>query len=165
MDHQALAQLLGNYGEFIGSIAVVVTLGYLAIQIRQSTVVARSAVRQGITEMTVYQVSDLVTNRDVAKRFMDAIVGREVDELDSFQLQARCYIEFRRFENIHYQYRNGMFDDSEFYAEKSTWKSLINRNKAFARNWCSTRQNYSPEFAAEINNMLADDVCVATQVE
>ena len=37
MDHQAFAQLLGNYGEFIGAIAVVLTLGYLAVQIRQNT--------------------------------------------------------------------------------------------------------------------------------
>jgi hypothetical protein len=37
MDHQTFAQLLGNYGEFIGAIAVVATLGYLALQIRQNT--------------------------------------------------------------------------------------------------------------------------------
>ena len=30
MDHQALAQMLGNYGEFVGAIAVVATLAYLA---------------------------------------------------------------------------------------------------------------------------------------
>ena len=36
MDHQQFAQLLGNYGEFVGAIAVVVTLGYLAIQIKQN---------------------------------------------------------------------------------------------------------------------------------
>jgi hypothetical protein len=36
MDHQAFAQLLGNYGEFVGAIAVVGTLVYLAVQIRQS---------------------------------------------------------------------------------------------------------------------------------
>ena len=37
MDHHALAQLLGNYGEFFGSIAVLATLGYLIVQIRQNT--------------------------------------------------------------------------------------------------------------------------------
>jgi hypothetical protein len=37
MDHQAFAQLLGNYGEFAGSIAVFATLIYLAIQVRQNT--------------------------------------------------------------------------------------------------------------------------------
>lgn len=33
MDHQTFAQLLGNYGEFIGSIAVLVTLVILVIQV------------------------------------------------------------------------------------------------------------------------------------
>jgi hypothetical protein len=36
MDHQVFAQLLGNYGEFFGSIAVFITLAYLSIQIRSS---------------------------------------------------------------------------------------------------------------------------------
>lgn len=34
MDHLTFAQLLGSYGEFIGAIAVVATLIYLAVQIR-----------------------------------------------------------------------------------------------------------------------------------
>ncbi len=36
MDHLTFAQLLGNYGEFIGSIAVLTTLAYLATQVRNS---------------------------------------------------------------------------------------------------------------------------------
>jgi hypothetical protein len=36
MDHQAFAQMLGNYGEFVGAIAVVATLFYLAVQVRHS---------------------------------------------------------------------------------------------------------------------------------
>jgi len=36
MDLITTAELLGNFGEFIGSIAIVITLVYLAIQIRQS---------------------------------------------------------------------------------------------------------------------------------
>jgi len=43
MDHLTLAQLLGSYGEFIGAIAVVVTLVYLAIQIRQNTATIQTA--------------------------------------------------------------------------------------------------------------------------
>ena len=43
MDHQTFAQLLGNYGEFVGAIAVVFTLGYLAVQIRQNTNASKSA--------------------------------------------------------------------------------------------------------------------------
>ena len=37
MDLMTAAQLMGNLGEFIGSIGVVVTLVYLAVQIRANT--------------------------------------------------------------------------------------------------------------------------------
>ena len=46
MDHQPFAQLLGNYGEFIGAIAVVATLIYLASQIRQSNIQAEQMLTQ-----------------------------------------------------------------------------------------------------------------------
>ena len=41
MDHLTFAQLLGNYGEFFGSIAVVATLVYLARQVRESSKLSR----------------------------------------------------------------------------------------------------------------------------
>jgi hypothetical protein len=37
MDHVTFAQLLGNYGEFLGAIGVMVTLIYLSLQLRQNT--------------------------------------------------------------------------------------------------------------------------------
>ncbi len=39
------SQLLGNYGEFIGAIAIVVTLIYLAMQLRQNTRAIQSSER------------------------------------------------------------------------------------------------------------------------
>jgi hypothetical protein len=41
-----VAQLLGNFGEFVGAIAVIATLSYLAIQVRNSTVQARASAYQ-----------------------------------------------------------------------------------------------------------------------
>ena len=40
------SQLLGNMGEFVGAIAVVATLLYLAIQLRNSTIQARASAYQ-----------------------------------------------------------------------------------------------------------------------
>ncbi len=42
MDHQAFAAMLGNYGEFLGSVAVLATLLYLAAQIRQNSALAKA---------------------------------------------------------------------------------------------------------------------------
>jgi len=46
MDLMSTAQLLGNFGEFFGAMAVVVTLGYLAVQIRQSNLASQSTAIQ-----------------------------------------------------------------------------------------------------------------------
>ena len=42
------AQLLGNFGEFFGAIAVVVTLAYLAIQVRQSNRATKTNSEQAV---------------------------------------------------------------------------------------------------------------------
>ncbi len=63
MDLQATVQLLGNVGEFVGSIAIVVTLVYLAIQIRQSSRSATLIASQGIR---VERMTWFIANRDSA---------------------------------------------------------------------------------------------------
>jgi heme exporter protein D len=50
MDHQDFAELLGNYGAFVGAIAVVVTLVYLAMQIRHSVNTSQALSRQTLID-------------------------------------------------------------------------------------------------------------------
>lgn len=54
MDLMYTSQLLGNFGEFIGAIAVVATLFYLAVQVRKNTQALRLAssdsIARGILE-------------------------------------------------------------------------------------------------------------------
>ncbi len=44
---------LGNIGESVGVIAVVVTLIYLAVQIRQNSATARAHIRQSLAELQI----------------------------------------------------------------------------------------------------------------
>ena len=53
MDIHATAQLLGNLGEFLGSIGVIVTLIYLAIQIRQSSAATRAQAVQSTSDAMI----------------------------------------------------------------------------------------------------------------
>jgi hypothetical protein len=50
MDHQAFAEMLGNYGEFLGSVAVLATLLYLAAQIRQSSALAKAQLETDVMQ-------------------------------------------------------------------------------------------------------------------
>ena len=61
MDHQAFAQMLGNFGEFVAAIAVVVTLFYLALHIRHSTQTTRASTFDTILAQWREHVRDTFT--------------------------------------------------------------------------------------------------------
>ena len=100
MDHQAFAQLLGNYGEFVGAIAVVATLFYLAVQVRHSKSATEANTR------SLEQSRELAMNEagfNVARsrqEFANAIIpradiwvrGNTGEPLD--QVEAEIYASF-----------------------------------------------------------------------
>ncbi len=57
MDLMSTAQLLGNFGEFFGAIAVVVTLAYLAFQVRQNS----TQVRLNSVQISVERLSGIIS--------------------------------------------------------------------------------------------------------
>jgi len=93
MDHQAFAQLLGNYGEFVGAIAVVATLVYLAVQVRHSkesleanTAAWAGQTRQAAMEKTIAELLQLTAMPDISIALSGAkpLTDREHVQLDSF---------------------------------------------------------------------------------
>ena len=77
-------QDLGSIGEFVAAIATILTLLYLALQIRQSTSVARSAATQEVLNSHRLLIRDLLTlNPEVEVIFVrgiDSFVSLDPDE-------------------------------------------------------------------------------------
>jgi hypothetical protein len=78
MDHLSFAQLLGNYGEFVGAIAVVATLGYLAVQIRQNT--ERERLTQEFNSNLYFNELRMLVSSDAELADIEA---RGIDDLSS----------------------------------------------------------------------------------
>ena len=95
------------------------------------------------------------------KRRGDAGEELSVDERSQYFLLFVA--NKRRWENMHYQYKRGMFDEQEFDAERAAWRRLINNNRSFPRSWCPIRQSFSPEFVLELEGLLEKDVCKTTR--
>ena len=72
MDHQAFAQLLGNYGEFVGAVAVVATLIYLALQIRHNTAAQETNSVWVMTQIFNQVHTSVLENEDVATILAEA---------------------------------------------------------------------------------------------
>jgi len=144
MDLQSTAELLGNIGEFVGAIAVVVTLGYLAVQVRHSkeateanTRLAEESHRLALAQNQIARVNlierqmrDLSSSPNLAEIF---------EKYDREGIGALNPAERRRFsswhitqhyvlDSQHYQYELGMLDDD-------SWQDAIRRIKAQIPIW------------------------------
>jgi len=129
MDQQAFAQLLGNYGEFIGAIAVVVTLFYLSVQVRLSrqATEANSALLEESRKLALanaYQArAEMLANQLIHLRDSPHIEQLDVANLDPTDLEApamkrRFAVHLRQFmnvcDNLHYQHEHGFLDENYY---------------------------------------------------
>jgi len=119
MDHQAFAQLLGNYGEFVGALTVVVTLAFLTKQLRDSTRSANAAAHSQRTSRNI----DLIrwrTDLDVALIREKIDLGGEVSAQERNKVRAVDHATLRHFEDLHYQ----TFEEGKFGLRRS-FKALV----------------------------------------
>ena len=139
--------------EVIGVIAVVVSLVYLSVQIRQNTKVAKAATRQAIAESTEKLGDDLINNSDMAEIFVRHMSGGELSPVENLRLQARCYRDMQHWENIHYQFNQGLVSQDQWRGFQKNLVTLLAID-AYREYWEHESTHYSDAFQAEIASIL-----------
>ena len=152
---------LGALGEFLGSIGVIATLIYLAIQIRQNTHSLDEGRKLALAQ--AYEARARVANESARENlhsdyWPSLMVKYDEGGLDALSPEERrrylalVQSQSVRFDNIHYQHENGFLDD-EYY--ETTFKALV---RAQAPSWeeLGSRALHRPSFQAEIDRILAE---------
>ena len=148
-------EAIGAIGEIIGAIAVVVTLAYLAVQVRNSTRVARSATRQAIAETAMEHGTHLVSDRDLMTALLRDFKGQDQDEVDRARLMAHNYITMRHYENILYQHRAGMIERDEWHGFRQNLKAVLEWG-SMREFWKNEGHYYSDAFRAEVSAIQSE---------
>ena len=153
MDHQAFAQLLGNYGEFVGAIAVVVTLIYLTAQIRQNNELLRSESRQTLVANDLTSLTANLENTDV---FAKLVSEGELSAEDQLRLSFMYSLDLRNREFEYFQYTNGLLDEETWLAYRHV--ILINHSTGLGRTWWHEigRGIVDPDFAELVDELLVN---------
>lgn len=143
---------LGNIGDFIGGIAVVVTLLYLAYQVGQNTKSTHSASYQSIVSSMTTFSRELAFESERSELFRKGML--QPDELTDSE-RTRFYLlmtsYFRSFENIHFQYSSKAIPED-------VWEGWAHRIASSLKNpgcmlwWEKDQRVYSGRFRAYIND-------------
>lgn len=117
---------LGNLGDFIGGIAVVVTLIYLAVQIRQNTRTIRTSAMQ--SSMLAAQNIGMIPAQDRDLARVVRIGLTMPDELDEDEFQQFRYFlmsMLRVHEDMFVQHQAGVVDDETWIARSSSLITIL----------------------------------------
>jgi len=113
-----ITQLLGNLGEFVGAIAVVITLVFLTVQIRTSNTMQRAQTHQQIADARNGNLKLLLQYPELNDAVIKVHSGAELSEKEEGLLRQFTVIIARHHENELYQHSQGMVDDDEMDSQR-----------------------------------------------
>ena len=147
-------QDLGAIGELIGGFAIIVSLIYVGLQIRQSTAASRSATTQAFSQQYSMQMQALIDPefRDVFHRGLAGAENLTESEIVGFYGQPGSIN--RMWESFYYQKGNGALDEVMF----NSWcRQLmdLHANKGVQEFWEIRKHQYTADFVEFIDNSIA----------
>ena len=102
---------LGNIGEFVAAIATVITLIYLAFQLRQNTRALKATAFQNVISEMGKNVEPIMNNRELADILVKGTVDPDsLTPAERVRLNAIYVSSFRRLESVYVQYTLGTME-------------------------------------------------------
>lgn len=158
---------LGALGELLGSIAVLITLVYLAVQIRQNTMSMQESrklalaqtyqMRSDALQMMLVNAADSENIGPIITRLTglgypeDISALEHLSELERGRFRLWQIAQHTHWDNMYFQYQQG-FIDEEYYRD-----SFRERVKRLAPTWQALKvAGARSSFNAEIENILAE---------
>jgi len=109
-------------GEVVGAVAVVISLVYLAIQVRQNTRVMRAAAKQSLTEATQNFIYRMSEHPDCWVKLVAGEPAATPEEDARMSLLVRAML--RGFESQCYQAQAGLLEPEEWRAMRSAIRDI-----------------------------------------
>jgi len=147
---------LANIGEFISGIAVIASLIYLAIQIRQNTRSVKSSTLATNTSNWSSMLVNLASDTK-SEAYLSGVAGKEdisPEHFLQFLLIARAMLV--SFETQHYQFLKGALDRDIYLGYERACRDQILAYPGFQMVWAITRDGFSPAFAELVDKLISE---------
>jgi hypothetical protein len=147
---------IGAIGEVVGAVGVIVSLLYLALQIRQNSNVVRSATRQAISTTQVElgfriaESSDLRASMAKLWGLGDPPTAAQDTEIRNLFLYRTFW---RAYENQCHQFREGTFDADMWSGYREALRGMFILGDS-RQVWEQSRAAFSPDFARFVDREI-----------
>ena len=149
-------QTLGNLGEFIGSLAVLVTLVYLAVQTRQTVKTVRQKSHSDILARR-QDLMNLLMDREFIEVWGKGCSRQQIDSIDAQRFTSYAVSFLSHVQDTYIQYKAGLIDEGVWEVEKALMAVSFSQ-PGFLDWWKHGQQFLIPEFAHEIEKSKATNL-------
>ncbi len=153
---------IGALGEVAGAVGVIVTLIYLAIQVRQNTSVTRASTAQHMTNNWVLVNLEMTRSQVTTKNIDFSMPPDELQIVLSFWRSM-----FHQWSNCQYQYRHGSLDEL-LYLPTEMEMSHFPRDQTIGPNlraaWSVTRFVINAEFQQFVDDIIENNPIDSVEV-
>ena len=150
MDHAVNWEAISAIGQLVGALAVVISLLYLAREIRSNARSARMAsvgtLNRLLGQIATHPHLAEVWNRGI--RDWDSLEGPDLHTFNTFMLQL-----FHIFKELYYQQLEGHLDPRLWHEVETPMRDMINRFPGIQAWWRSTSNWFSQEFVNYVNQL------------
>ena len=144
---------LASIGSFISGVAVLVSLIYLALQVRQAEKNQRAIVQQERVSRSsdqLFRLADPV----LARAWLKGL--KSVDDLtdeEAFQFTVITTAMLRSVEDAYFQHKLGLLDPGSLNNQVSPLRGVLTTASGAAL-WKSLRRNYDESFAKYVDSLV-----------
>ncbi len=148
-----------HWPELFAAAGIILSLVFVGFEIRQNTAIARGQARQELATLN-QDFMQLLAEPEIGSIWYQAWelesgleMKNELSDEETFRARVLMVITLRRFENVFFQYQEGLIDENalgNYGLQRSrTYKSL--RFKGF---WATVREGYDPDFVQYFESQL-----------
>ena len=144
-------------GEILGAIAVLVTLIYLAKQIRQNTQEIRASRVEAMLKDQANYNQMLAENKDMARIYWAAVENVDaLPEEEKLRWLHMCSVMMRNSEVAYFHFRQGDLPE-ELYLSRERWIRRYLGESGFRWWWRQYSDVLDPEFVRYVDDLLGAD--------
>ncbi|MFT5287002.1 MAG: hypothetical protein ACI8TQ_003177 [Planctomycetota bacterium] len=147
-------EAIGAVGEVLGAVAVILTLGYLAVQVRQSNRAMKSTALNSLFHDVHLLTRD---NDDYNALVLKSLRGEALAPDERLRVVERFFTILRAFEGVWFQVQHGAVTQEQFDHQLDLLRFAINHPVA-RRMWAQLAPIFAPGFQAVVDSeVLSED--------
>jgi hypothetical protein len=137
-----------HIAEVIGGVAIVASLIFVGLEVRENTQVTKLTLDRGIDQQNLALNLTLAQNSELADILVRAEMNRDsLTNAERIRFDNYCYSRFGAYENVVGDFSNGFITQEEYDVWITNFDFRFNK-PGYRQFWIENRMGYFPAFRA-----------------